>query len=591
MNMNGKVLFFNESDGNGIIITAKKSKLNFSVMHWNDFDVMPEKGLEVVFDEVGSNAENVVSKESCVPEEDEEEAVEVITEKETVVEVEEAAVEEESLAEQTPMEQTEENADEALGEIFEEVPEKVPEETQEQAEEEVLEKEEIPAISGDVSAAHFEAENEINALEIEEEVAKERPTSISNTLTIKTAVDNYFNNIKHNIEIRKNYKKVAGRLDYLVIKRFLWTTYNNLVDIDIRIITPKIKMLSDDLKEMGSVYEDFRIKTKNPPLAYDEVFLSAQEEYQKIKEGAANLIERLKHLKASEKQLGGVRGLRKKELEESIKTPQFDALKNELKSLNGAYVDVVHMMAELDEIYKKDMKILTDFEAEYREDFYELFNVESQKNKDNLVDILNAQAFFFDSQQWSAAKDSKLVKSHFQKSNISGELNTKTYLKYYLSTQDEQKASGETKKLFDLYNYLVSVQKDFILVVTASPQDAMEYESAIKKADKSYAVQSFVDEIKAIKWAKKNSVKVMVVEEELQKVRVEKFLNIYSKNILSVPKVLLIGAKPNVNTMSITSLLGRGASAQVVAKCVKSLVETKAKDGEEEKVKKAKKGK
>ncbi len=177
-------------------------------------------------------------------------------------------------------------------------------------------------------------------------------------------------------------------------------------------------MLSGDLKEMAKVYDDYVIKTKNPPLAYQEVFLSEQEEYQKIKQGAGNVIEKINQLKANEKKLGGVRSIRKKELEESIKTPQFKLLKEELKSLNGAYVDVVHMMAELDERYKKDMALLQEFEAEYREDFYVIFDSESQKHHANLVDILNAQAFFFDSQQWSAAKKSNLVQTHFKQRHI-----------------------------------------------------------------------------------------------------------------------------------------------------------------------------
>lgn len=556
----GKVLFFNSNEGSGIIITAQKTKYNFSVQFWDDFDVMPETGLEVAFDELDGNLENIVSKETFEVEVQEEE---IQAEAEEITDKEENFVEE--VAEKELIEA------QINGSLLE---------SESLAEETTTEVESISdlddAVSSDeTSAAHFESEIEESEAEVEAELEIERPSSITNTLTIGRAVSNYFDVIKHNIEIRKNYKKVAGRLDYLVIRRFLWTTYNNLVDVDIRIITPKIRTLSGDLKEMAKVYDDYVIKTKNPPLAYQEVFLSAQEEYQKIKEGANNVIEKINQLKANEKKLGGVRSIRKKELEESIKTPQFKALKEELKSLNGAYVDVVHMMAELDERYKKDMALLQEFEAEYREDFYEVFDSESQKHHAELVDILNAQAFFFDSQQWSAAKNSKLVQAHFQQADITGELNTKTYLKYYLSTQDEAKATGETRKLFELYKYLQEAQKDYIMVVAASPQEAMEYESAIHHVSGSYNVKSFVDEVKAVKWARKNSVTVLVVEDELQKVRVEKFLSIYSKNIMSNPKVILIGNKPGSSAISITKLLPRGSSAKAVSKAVDSLLATK----------------
>jgi hypothetical protein len=539
----GKVLFFNSNEGSGIIITAEKTKHNFSVQFWDDFDVMPETGLEVAFDEVDGNVENIVSKATYE------------------VEMRENVVQEDEVVE----EKTELQINEPL------------------AIEKHLEIVSTPDLNyvdstEEMSVAHFELEIEGSEAEVEAELQRERPSSITNTLTIGRAVSNYFDVIKQNIEIRENYKKVTGRLDYLVIRRFLWTTYNNLVDVDIRIITPKIKMLSNDLKEMAKVYDDYVIKTKNPPFAYQEVFLSAQEEYQKIKQGAGNVIEKINHLQVNAKKLGGVRSIRKKELQESIKTPQFKALEKELKSLNGAYVDVVHMMAELDERYKNDMVLLEEFETEYREDFYEVFDIEAQRHRDDLVDILNAQAFFFDSQQWSAAKSSKLVQAHFKQANVSGELNTKTYLKYYLSTQDESKATGETRKLFELYKYLQSVQKDYTMVVTANPQEAMEYESEIHHMSGSYNVKSFVDEIKAIKWARKNSVSILVVEDELQKVRVAKFLSIYAKNIMSNPKVILIGNKPGSSAISITKLLPRGSTAKAISQAVDSLLATKEED-------------
>lgn len=571
MKKTGKVLFFNSNEGSGIIITMEKTKHNFSVEFWNDFDTMPQTGLEVVFDELDENVENIVSKETFEAEKQE---ILIVQEK-TEVQIDE------------PLSITEPSKEVPA---FVEVPqdEEVPPTNEEKSpqlavislEQKPLEEENISEVESileidDISTENIEKEVQESAAEVEAALKEERPNSITNTLTIGSAVANYFDVIKENIEIRKNYQKVSGRLDYLVIRRFLWTTYNNLVDVDIRIITPKIKVLSSDLKKMANVYDDYVIKTKNPPLAYDEVFLSAQEEYQKIKQGAQNVVEKINQLKANEKQLGGVKSIRKKELEQCINTPQFSALKEELKSLNGAYVDVVHMMAELDERYKKDMAILQEFEAEYREDFYEVFNKESQKHRVDLVDILNAQAFFFDSQQWSAAKSSKLVQAHFKQANVSGELNTKTYLKYFLSTQDETKATGETKKLFELYKYLQSVQKDYVMVVAGSPQEAMEYESAIKHIGSSYNVKSFVDEIKAIKWAKKNSVTVLVIEDELQKVSVEKFLSVYAKNIMSNPKVVLIGNKPGSSAVSIIKLLNKGSSAKVVAKAVDALLAKK----------------
>ena len=68
MIVEGKTLFFNESDGKGIIITAAKEKINFHVSEWNDYDLMPTTGLEVVFTLEEGNALEIVAKENYTQE-------------------------------------------------------------------------------------------------------------------------------------------------------------------------------------------------------------------------------------------------------------------------------------------------------------------------------------------------------------------------------------------------------------------------------------------------------------------------------------------------------------------------------------------
>ena len=69
MKKTGKTLFFNESNGNGIIITSTKEKINFTVSEWDDYEIMPSKGLEVVFDFKDNIISNILSKESFTQEE------------------------------------------------------------------------------------------------------------------------------------------------------------------------------------------------------------------------------------------------------------------------------------------------------------------------------------------------------------------------------------------------------------------------------------------------------------------------------------------------------------------------------------------
>ena len=616
MKMTGKILFFNENEGKGILITSQKQKLEFGVQDWDDFDVMPSLGLEVSFDAEDNRALNIISKETELKQSDEE-PLEDNTAQEAQASDDTASDEEEILPpdvvvfpdeDELPVESVEsdnldaskddtqnEAAEKDTAEVEDESTESATtdtktvdeEETKVDNSQEISQAEEDEELPPDVvvfpdeeepEEKHFETDNAVAMIEeMVDEEPEPREESITLSLNLTTAVGNYFDIIKKHINRRQSYKKVEGRLDYLVTRRFIWTTFNNLSEIDLHIVTPKIKMLSDDLKIMSKVYDDFTNKTKHPQLAFAEVFLSCQSEYNKIREGAEKVIEKLNLLKSNEQIIGGALRVKKEELDKRIKSDEFDALKDEFKSLNGAYVDVVHMMAELDERYKHDLELLNSFEEEYRADFYEIFEVESLKYRKDILDILNAQAYIVDAQLWNEAKNSKSVKAHFKKSAIVGELNTKTYLKYYLDTLDSSRATGDTKKLFELYEYLVTKQKDYIMVVVNSAQDAMEYESCIKNADKSFDVKSFIDEKAAIKWAMKNSVKVLVVEDMLQKTSVENFLNVYHNKILVRPKIILIGNKPKSNSSdyTISKLLLKNVSPRVVSDSVKSMLESK----------------
>lgn len=530
MNKSGKILFFNASDGHGIIITPQKEKINFNVEDWDDFEVMPSLGLEVVFYYKDTKAFNI----TCRPDDY----------KESLQKPDEAYVEQETTIAPVII-------DEAIEDVVE---------------------------SAKIEEA-FELEEDVDEL-VEEEVQEAteeemREENVTLSLNINHAVANYFKKIEKHIKDRVNYKKVNGRLDYLITRRFLWTMFNNLSEIDIHLITPQIRLLSNDLKLTASIYDDLVKKTKYPALAYEEVFLSCQSEYMKIKDGADEMINKLSRLKTDEKHVGSILKVKKDEISNKIDTEEFNLLTNELKSLNGAYVDIVHMMAEIDQRYKSDLEQLKNFEKEYREDFYELFSKATLKHKDNLADILSAQAYLLDAKLWQEVKTSKAVKSYFKKSSIAGELNTRTYLKYYLDSLDETKAQEDDRKLFELYEYLISIHTDYVIVVASSYEDAMDYESDLKHLPKGYKSKSFVDETKALKWAIKNSVKVLVIEDNLQKMDVTSFFKYYNKYVLITPQVILLGTKPNDTSFPITKLLSKSVTPRVISNNVKELLEEK----------------
>jgi len=527
----GKILFFNQHDGKGMLITSAKEKLEFFVKDWNDFEVVPSLGLEVVFDIDGIFARNIVS----------------------------------SINADTVLTQEDIDISSSIEKSFEPMIEDLPPDIVLFPQEEQSE--------GEIEIADIVQEEKQIAIQQEVSLQKE---SITLSYSLSNAIKNYFEKIDKHLLDRDFYRKNTTRLDYKLIRRFLWTAYNNLSEIDSSIVTVTIKSLANDLKTTWHIYDDFNHKAKNPSLAFIEVFLACQAQYKRIKEGAEKIEEKLQSLKTNEQAMYARLRVKKEELNKSIDNEDFTVINQDFKSLNGAYVDIVHLIAELDEQYKRDLDILNKFEEKYRKDFYHLFAQESEKYDYLLVELLDTQASVFDTQLWKHAKNSKFVKSYFKRAGIVGELNTKTYLKYYLDTLDATKSGSTAQKLFKIYEYLLSTHKEYIMIVTAEAQDAMEFANALKRINKSYNIKVFIDEKKAIHWALNNSVKVLVMQENLRTINGGYFLEIYHDKILMNPKIILIGNKPKLSdNIMINKLLSANVSARVIAENVKSFFEEK----------------
>ncbi len=525
--INGKILFYDEAKGNGIIITTQKEKYSFYIGDWDDFETMPSVGIEVEFELKHDKPAGIVCKkqESDTEDELEEDALEKFMPHKTVANT------------QSPKEhKTHRYQNETL----------------------------------------TEAEDELVALmNTSEESLHSLGEKINLTVNLSDTMHKYFQTIKQHIQKRQGYKKVDGRLNYVLAKRFIWTTFNNLIEIDPRIVTLRIKSISTDLKFMGTLHDDFNRKTRYPALAFEDIFLSYQTEYKQIKEVTLQIAEKLALLKAKEKAVDNARKKKQQEIEKTEDKEQLIVLTKELKSLNGTYVDVVHMIAQLQEEHTLNRKKLLEFENSYKDDFYKKFQAEASKYKKFLLDILDAQAYLLDMLLWREAKVSKAIRFYFKELPVDVELNTRGYLKYYLSTLDEEKCSESTKELYELYEHLLEVHKDYILVVCANAQEAMDYEQVLQPISKTLGVKAFIDEMSALKWAINHSVKYIVIEQYLQITNAKKFLDAYHNNIFSKPKIIVIGEDSNTQhskQYDVTKALPQNSSPHSVASTLKKMI-------------------
>ena len=535
MEKTGKILFYNDSNGEGIIITQEKKKYNFSVNEWSDFDSMPAVGLEVSF---------VIKQDKLLN-------IEVVSKKS----------EEVSLPKNyTPLKKSKNQIQEKSSQMQTDEDEEMVFKPQRYKEEELTVSEEELA----------------NLLTNTKQSISIIDKNIKQTMSISDTMKRYFRFVSESIKTRLGYKKVNGRLNYNLAKRFIWTTYNNLREIDSHIISVRIKSVSDDLKQMGKVQEDFERKVRYPTVAFEEIFLSSQIEYRKTKIITEKIGEKLSSLKVKENSLGVERKKIQKQIDEEENLIQKQELQKKLKIISGTYVDIVHMIAKLQEEYTLQMEKLVRFEEEHKNLFNKEFTKEAKRYEEFIVDIVNAQAYLLDFLLWKEAKTSKAILSHFRDLIIDVELNTKGYLKYYLGTLDESKANEQAKELFELYQHLQDIYKDYVLIVSDDVQDAMEFEQCLRSIVKNLGVKAFIDELQALKWAMTNSVKIIVITDTLQLSSSQNFLDSYHNNIFSKPEIVFLGHVPEKHSKnySIRRVLPRNASARVVMQTIKEIVET-----------------
>ncbi len=526
----GKILFYNEKKGEGIIISDKREKYRFDVMDWDDFETMPQKGLDVFFGEDGKNAKNIRYIKEKKP--------------------------------QSPMQKTNTPQEKSLE--FSKNPQ-------------AIHKEHPPKKDTKTQAMHYKNEeltkaeadtvDKISSFERSIETIGE---NIKLSVSIDETMKRYFEKIQKNIEKRQGYKKVQGRLNYLLAKRFLWTTFNNLREMDPHIITLRIKSISEDLKAMDALCSDFKRKIHYPFLAFEDIFLSNQKEYSILSQLNKKIKEKLNQLKSKEENIAALKKSKQKELHKigNKKSETYKKALKELKTINGTYADIVHMIAKLQEQYTQNHEKLDKFENTYKTEFYENFKKESNKYKATLTDILDAQAFLLDSVLWKEAKTSKTILAYFNNLPVDVELNTKGYLKYYLNSIDEGKSSQNAKELFELYEYLQEVQKDCILILVESAQDAMEYEKELQQHCKDMKIKAFIDEVAAFKWAMSKPVKIIVIEEYINNTNAKRFLDYYHNAILSKPKIIVIGNSLEISAKkyTISKHLKNASSPKAVAK-------------------------
>jgi predicted nucleic acid-binding Zn-ribbon protein len=408
--MEGKIVVYSSESGLGKIITPEKKKFNFSVDDWDEYETMPEIGQTIQFEPDGIKARHITIHSAETPQ-------------------------------TSPQPDTEQK------------PAPAPEPPAPQPE-----TPDSPHIPSTEPA-------------MEESVKPTRPPAVTSgsvapEIDVETTLQIHFESIILKVEENITLLNENRRLDFLKMRRFLSTAYNNLMDIDHSFENYELADLRHQLWDAYETYKDFKKKTAYIQNAYEQVFLSKQRRYKelhakldlnkaqiaKLKDGVTRFEQEIKEKTARLKKLNP-------QSEEAI------YLSNEIKVLKRTLVDAIHEIGKLTEENHLFVEQLDNFYKTHYNQFKAVFtefvaNYESMLRK--MMDVL---AYRFDMMLWEKANRSKTIQKFFLEAGITDEFSSITYLKYYLKTLDANKLNEENQQLYDLLQYLETLNRHHILCI------------------------------------------------------------------------------------------------------------------------------
>ncbi|MDD2369300.1 MAG: hypothetical protein PHQ90_08365 [Sulfuricurvum sp.] len=301
----------------------------------------------------------------------------------------------------------------------------------------------------------------------------------------ESAIVDYFNTINHALESFTQYENASHSIDFIKLRRFLLTTYNNLVDLDLDLKNTQVTDILKDLMSLSEIYDAFKQKSKQTKKAFYDLFLSRNDEFvqaqKRVESNKLSIDNHNSNIAIAEAAIA--------KLEYHIKkTPEaseyYRIIQQRMKKAKGIVVDEIHSKRSYEEENLKLIQFIEMIITENEESFAKKYTVQAAIFDQKITDLLNKTAYVFDISLWKYARDSKPIKAYFQQSYIKGELSSLTYLKYYLQSLNNKTFSAEQQELAALVPYLENLHRRRVLYYTAEIENAMRFKSVISSIDK-----------------------------------------------------------------------------------------------------------
>ena len=328
---------------------------------------------------------------------------------------------------------------------------------------------------------------------------------IRETVSLNDCLELFFKKYYRIINKYEKYLNYHKSLPYKKIKRFIFTAYNNLIEIDMHINDKYLLHVKDSLEELEESYTSLLGEIKHPAeILLEKVFLKKQIEFQKLnkkfetnKKIITESLSTAKSLENKIKQLQAeMSGL-------SPKSDIYQTKEAELKGYKKSYVDLIDKAQNLKDENSILVKDITLFKEFYKKLFREIFD----KKIDILIRILtkelNAITYEFDTILWKNAKNSRAIQHFFKDAKIEGSYSTKTFIRYYLKNLNSEKMNDKDNELLEILNELNVFSKTFI-VFDRKRNRARDISSFIENMDHDSVVKIFDDLKQFILYIKEN---------------------------------------------------------------------------------------
>ncbi len=304
------------------------------------------------------------------------------------------------------------------------------------------------------------------------------------SLGVSEAIDSYFNLIASEANGSDDMRPGERRLNYTLMRDFLYTAYNQFRALDSNLENDKLKEARWQLEKGAKLQLAFTRKTSGSIEAiYEDIFLLKQVPYLQLRDEFETLRTRLDQLRGNLGTLTSQLESAKEELKLAKDPDTKEEKRKLLKQLNARHVDTVHAISESKErldVISKEMQTIWE---SHIEEFKEVFRKKSSDLKHELSDLLGLLAYRFDRALWQRAKHSEAIRNFFSEANIKGVLSSKTFLKYYVANVDVKMAGEKLKKLIKYLDEYTRTHKIPIALIGSDHYEIPRLRTLIEQVD------------------------------------------------------------------------------------------------------------